>query len=170
MADFDVGAVYRALDERREERALTWAQVTREINDAFGGTAGPRPISPSTVRGLRDRTVVEGDGVLQMLRWLGRSPESFVPAHPLAGDPETVLPEVGPDRILRWDAGALHRALQEQRTARRLTWADVAAQTGCPAAGLRGLATASRVSFPGVMRIVGWLGRPAAHFVRATTW
>jgi hypothetical protein len=75
--DFDLKALYVALDEQRQARGLTWAQATREIN-AVGPPAPRHPIATSTITGLRTKTMAEGAGVLQMLRWLCRAPESFV--------------------------------------------------------------------------------------------
>jgi hypothetical protein len=167
---FDLAAVYRALDEARGAKGLSWQALTQRINAQFSGVGVAHPISASTVRGLRTRTVVEGDGVLQLLVWLGRSPESFVPDHPLAGAPEAMLPVVGPDRILRWDPPALHRAVDGRRDERRMTWAQVAGEVGCGVATLTGLARSQRVTLPGAMAVVGWVGRPAAHFTRASTW
>jgi hypothetical protein len=49
-----------------------------------------------------------------------------------------------------------------------MTWADVASKIGgVNAAALSGMATRTRVFFPKVMRIVGWLDRPAATFTRS---
>jgi len=171
-ADFQLAALYHALDERRVAEGLGWEALTRAINDraVAGGAARPHAIAASTVKGLRDKPVAEGDGVLQMLRWLGRTPESFVPGHPLADAPEAALPDLGPDRVLRWDVRALHRAVEERRAERRLTWPQAAREVGCSPASLAGLATAQRVGFPGVMRILRWLGRPAAQFTRASEW
>jgi hypothetical protein len=168
--DFDLAAVYRALDEAREAKGLSWQALTDRINAQFAGVGVAHPINASTVKGLRVRSVVEGDGVLQVLLWLRRSPESFVPGHPLAGAPEAMLPVVGPDRILRWDPPALHRAVDARRAERNLTWAQAAGEVGCGTATMTGLARAQRVTLPGVMRIVGWVVRPAADFTRASAW
>ena len=170
--DFELAALYRALDERRIAAGLSWQALTREINDRAveGGSAQPRAIAASTVRGLRDKRVAEGDGVLQMLLWLGRTPESFVPGHPLADAPEAALPDLGPHLVLRWDVRALHLAVEQQRTGRGMTWPQVAREVGCWPVELTGLARARRVGFPGVMRILRWLGRPAAQFTRASEW
>lgn len=151
------------------ERRLTWRDLASEVNETAmrGGSSRPRAISASTITSLRHKPVAEGDGVLQMLRWLGRTPESLVPGHPLADAPEATLPDVGPDRILRWDIRALHRALEARRAERGLTWPQVAREIGCGPAQLTGLARAQRVGFPGVMRILRWLDRPAASFTRA---
>lgn len=70
MPDFDLAGVYAALDEQRQARGLTWQQTMKEINGSFGRTPN-RPTSTSTVTSMRTKAVAEGDGVLQMLRWLG---------------------------------------------------------------------------------------------------
>src|SRR5262249_19973238 len=105
-AEFDIAALYDALDERRRVRGLSWTQVTRELSNRFGSTP-PRAISPSTLIGMRRRRVIDGDGVLQMLLWLGRSPESFVRGHTGESNPAEQLPDVGPSRILRFDARSI---------------------------------------------------------------
>jgi hypothetical protein len=87
-ADFDILALHQAIDTKRFERRLTWSAVAREVNRT-GERKDPHPISPSTISGLKNRRWgVEGDGVLQMLLWLDRSPESFVPGHPGAMHPD----------------------------------------------------------------------------------
>jgi hypothetical protein len=75
-ADFDLRALYDALDQQRRIRNLSWAAAAREIN-RFRTTG--HPIAVSSITGLRDKAEAEGDGVLQMLVWLQRTPESFVP-------------------------------------------------------------------------------------------
>jgi len=154
---FDVSALYDALDAQRRSRDLSWSAVAR----AIGG------ISVSTLTGLPGRTVVEGDGVLQMLRWLDRAPESFVRGSP-AGS-EVRLPSVGPDEVLRFDAAAIYDALDAQRVARDWTWQQLAdAIGGVSASMLTRLAQGGRVSVPPIIRIVSWLGRPVAEFTRAS--
>ncbi len=89
---------------------------------------GLSPIAASTLSGMRGKRVIEGDGVLQALRWLNRTPESFVPGHvPAANE---ALPHVDPDRILRFDAIAIYQALDAQRIARGLSWSQVAREIG----------------------------------------
>jgi hypothetical protein len=163
-ADFDCAAVYAAMDEQRQARGLTWQQVMREVGGAFARAA--RPISPSTVTTMRTKAVAEGDGVLQMLRWLGRTPESFIRGHRVT--PEDALAAATSTQILRFDTKQLHAALDAQRTERRLTWTQVASEIGgVSAAMLTHLSNGGRTGFPHVARIAGWLGRPVASFVRA---
>jgi uncharacterized protein YfiM (DUF2279 family) len=171
--DFDIAALYDALDAARRARGLTWTQVAREVSGLVS-RARVRPIAASTITGLRTRRVAEGDGVLQMLRWLGRTPESFVPGDPGhsgsgPADASTALPEPGPDRLLRFDTAAVHAALEARRLERGLSWKAVADDIGgTNAASLINLSNGGRTAFPMVMRIVRWLDRPAAAFTRVS--
>jgi len=164
ICEFDLRSLYEAVDQRRRFRKLSWAGVAQEINHS---RTGGHPIAPSTIRGLRGKAVAEGDGVLQILLWLGRTPESFLRGAENADAEPYRLTHPQPGRILRWDAKALYSALNVQREARGLTWGAVAQQVGGFSPGmLTRLARGGRVGFPGVMRIVRWLNRPAAKFTR----
>jgi hypothetical protein len=169
-SDFDIAALYAALDAQRGQRGMTWSAVAREISGGFAQTPA-KPISASTLTGIATRVSVEGDGVLQMLLWLDRTPESFVAGHPHPSADDTRLPVLAADRILRFDTKKLYDALETQRAERGMTWRHVAAEIGgvTPAALTR-LADGGRTSFPHVMRIVKWLRRPAAFFTRAGSW
>jgi len=169
MTDFDIAALYAALDAERRARGLSWQRLAREMSDGFAGSLAT-PISPSTLTGMRNRSQVEGDGVLQMLLWLKRTPESFVPGYKDSGTASVTLPCVGRDRILRFDVKAIHAALDARRVERGLTWAQVAVELrGFSADGLTRMAKGGRVGFPSVMRLVQWLDRPAASLTHATT-
>jgi len=152
--DFDLGALHAALDAHRTALGLRW----EDVGAALGVSAG-------TLRGLSTRRRAEADGVLRMVAWLGRSPESFI-----AGRPPTssAVPLPATARALRFDARALYAALDAARAARGLTWREVAAASGAGGAGaLTRLRDGGRVMFPEVMRVLSWLGAPAARFVRA---
>jgi hypothetical protein len=166
--DFDLRALYEAIDARRRERDLSWTAVAREVN-RFRTTL--RPISASTITSLREKPVGEGDGILQMLLWLGRTPESFVPGIADAEGDGFRLPTVTTGQILRWDTRALFSALNAQRLERKLTWAEVARDIrGFTPGMLTRLAKGGRIGFPRVMRLVRWLDRPAAGFTRIARW
>jgi transcriptional regulator with XRE-family HTH domain len=168
--EFDIPALYDALDERRRSRGLSWAQVARELSERFGSVPA-RAIGPSTLIGMRRRRAIDGDGVLQMLRWLGRSPESFVRGHTRETDPADLLPDIGPSHVLRFDAQAIFTALDGARAARGLTWRQVADEIGGMQSGsLTRLAQGGRVGFPDIMRIAAWLERPAASLTRPSSW
>jgi hypothetical protein len=163
-AEFDLKALYEALDEQRRARDMSWTAVAREVNRFH--TEG-HPIATSTITGLKDKPVGEGDGILQMLLWLRRTPESFVPGFEGADAERYRLRELPREQILRWDTKALHSALNDQRQSRGMTWKQVAQEIGGFTPGmLTNLAKGGRIGFPGVMRIVRWLGQPAAAFTR----
>ncbi|HVN94488.1 MAG TPA: hypothetical protein VMT38_12365 [Terracidiphilus sp.] len=120
----------------------------------------------STIEHIGTKRAAEGDGVLQMLLWLNRSPESFVPGHEDDGRASAPLPNMRANQMLRFDTKKLYAALDARRAELGLSWALVAKEIGLSAASLTYLAKGTRTSFPQVMRITAWLGRPAAEFTR----
>ena len=167
--DFTLAALYAALDQQRRTRGLTWSQVIREIGSR-SGCAPAHAISRSTVMNLRTGSAAEADGVLQMLRWLNRTPESFMPGFQVIGS-SYALPLVSRDQILRFDTKKLHAALDAQRGERRMTWRQVATEIGgVSVSSLTRLKMGGRTSFPSVMRIVAWLNRPASTFIRVRVY
>jgi hypothetical protein len=103
IADFSLKALYEALDAQRQERGLTWTGVMREVNR---NKTYFHPIATGTITSLKDKAVAEGDGILQMLLWLERSPESFIPGFADADDERYQLRQVARNQTLRWDAKA----------------------------------------------------------------
>jgi hypothetical protein len=171
-ADFDVIALHAAIDARRIERRMSWKAVAREVNRS-DERYDFHPISPSTISGLKNKPWgVEGDGVLQMLLWLDRTPESFVPGHPGAAHSDARLPRVSGDKILRFDVPSIYAKLNNQRAARGLTWAQAAAQIGglYRAETLTNMSKQQRTGFPHVMRLAQWLHCPAAALTRVAVW
>lgn len=166
LRQFEMQKLYAALDAARCVRGLTWAQVVAEINRPFEGTPSI-PISLGTVRGMLKKSSVTSAVVLQILRWLGRSPESFLSSSDGASQVEEILPEPGAGRILRFDTRAMYAALNEERLRRGMTWKQVAHElSGFTASMLTNLAQGPLIGFPRVMRITQWLERPAVSFVR----
>src|SRR5262245_5850645 len=154
--DFDLRALYETLDKQRRARDLTWAALTAEVNRH---RTWLRPIAQSTITSLKKKTVAEGDGILQTLVWLGRTPESFVPGTPDPDAPRFQLPELSRGQILRWDTRALFAALDARRQERELNWTGVARDVpGFTSGMLTNLATGPRIGFPDVMRLVRWVG------------
>ena len=117
-AGFSLALLHDALDHQRRARGMSWAAAVREMSGPFTQGAS-RPLAVSTVSGLRTKAVAEGDGVLQMLRWLGRSPERFVEG--ATNDAGTPLPDVGPHQVLRLDTRKLHASLNTARADAGLT-------------------------------------------------
>lgn len=169
--DFDGFALYAAMDAQRTNRGLSWRQVADEIwkqSSALNDRRKDHPISPSTLTGLGKRGDFTCQHALFVLRWLGRSPESFL-AKPPAWD--TPLPTPGPDRRLRWSLGAVYDALDMRRREQELTWKELATQLRCTDNQLRGLRTARYATgMVLMMRIVMWLEQPSARFIYISKW
>lgn len=164
---FDMRAFHTELDEQRRTRGLSWTQLAAEINRPFESTPSI-PINPGTLRDMLKKRSVTSAVVLQVLRWLGRTPESFLSGRTRGASPDEQLPEAGQDRILRLDTRAIYDALQQERLRRGLTWQQVANELpGFTPSMLTNLASGPLIGFPRVMTLTQWLGRPAAAFVRA---
>ena len=119
---FDMRAFHLALDAARQTRGLSWAELAAETNRPLEGTTSI-PIHQATLRGMLAKRSVTSAVVLQALAWLGRTPESFLTGSSSLA--ETLLPESGPGRVLRFDTRALHAALNAQRQARGLSWEPI---------------------------------------------
>ena len=177
IAEFDGRALYSALDAKRQAEGLSWPGAAAAIWDMAPALNAARdarglanhPISPSTLQSLGKRGDTSCQHALFFLRWLDRTPESFLVGAALdAGAP---LPACGPDRRPRWDLKALHAALNEARASRGATWAQAAQDLGCQAGQLTGLKTARFATGMGLaMRVTQWVGRPATDFTYLAGW
>ena len=67
---FNPRALYDAMDAQRRERGMSWAQVGAELG-----------IAPGTLTRTRLGGRMEVDGMLAMVRWVGRTVESFTFGH-----------------------------------------------------------------------------------------
>lgn len=161
MSDFDITALHAALDAERRARGLSWAALTREITGP-----GPGAISSSSFSSMASRGAVNGNVVMAALRWLNRTPESFIADHPDAIT-KPPLPDGLPQRFFRrWNLEALYNALDSQRHERRLTWPEAAREIGLPPSVVARYRGADRfVNFPAVMRLTRWLDRPLTDFI-----
>jgi hypothetical protein len=172
---FDVPALYSALDARRAELGLTWKQVADQLWDLSSELNDRRrdhPISPSTLTNMAKKPRATCQHVLFMLRWLDRSPESFLQGAGATGDdPRFALPRTGPDRRLRWSLKRLYTALDEKRQSEGHTWKQLASLLDCGPNQLTGLRTAKfATNIDVAMRIVQWTGRPATDFIYPASW
>ncbi len=173
-AQFDALALFEAMERQRVGRGLSWRQVADEVW-ALSPVLNERrpsdhPISPSTITGIAKRGDTTCQHALFFLRWLGRTPESFL-VPPVAGTAAMQLPPAGPDRRLRWNLAALYDALNARRQERQLTWAGLARELRCSEHQLTGIRTAEyAIGMKLAMAIVVWLEQPAARFVYTATW
>jgi hypothetical protein len=170
--DFDARALYRALDDKRAAHNLTWTGVAREIwllSSVLNDQRSDHPISPATISSMERRGSISCQHALFMLRWLDRTPESFLTG--AAPREATALVIVDPDRRLRWALKLLHGAVNAKRQEDKLTWAELADLLRCSPNQLTGLRTAKFATGMNLaMKTTQWLDRPAADFVYASKW
>jgi hypothetical protein len=172
IREFDGPALFNALEAKRTSQGLSWPQVADEIwnlSYVLNDRRHDHPISPSTIKNIQKRGTTSCQHALFFLRWLNRSPESFLPG--ASPDQGPKLPDAGPDRRLRWDLHLLYDALNNRRQERKMTWPELAkAVRGTPSqlSGLRTVRFAIEIRL--AMRIVQWVERPSTDFVYAAEW
>jgi hypothetical protein len=171
---FDTPALHRALDARRAELGLSWRQVADQLwqlSSELNDRRRDHPISPATLTKMAATPRTSCQHALFMLRWLDRTPESFLAGMVGGDDHRFALPRAGPDRRLRWSLKLLWAAMDEKRRQEGLTWRQLAELLRCTPSQLTGLRTARfATGMDLAMRIVQWIGRPAADFVYAARW
>ena len=162
-----------AMDAKRNELGLNWPGVARalwEQSALLNRQRQDHPISPATLTGIAKRGDCTCQHALFILRWLGRPPESFLSIPP-AGEDGVRLPAAGATARLRWDLAAVYETLNDRRGERGLTWRALAEELRCTQHQLTGLRTARyAIGMILMMRIVQWLGEPAAAFIYAAQW
>lgn len=166
--NFDVLALYEVMDRTRQERGLSWRAVADEMNAEASWQT--HPLSPSTIVNMGRTGAAGCQHALGYLRWLGRSPESFVTGY--QGDVrEPRFPDCEPGRRLRWDIPLLAQELDNERQARGLTWKALAAEIGCAPGQLSGLKRIRYgITIVLAMKIVAWLDRPSVDFISPAMW
>ena len=70
----------------------------------------------------------------------------------------------------RFDAKALHKALNEQRKRRDMSWADVSKEIGVSASTLRRTKDGGRMEVDGMIAMVYWLNEKVETFIRDTPY
>ncbi len=160
-------ALHAELDARRRADGLSWVELAAVINRPFENT-GSIPISPGTLRDMMKKQSITSAVILQVLRWLKRTPESFLEGNSESSAAEECLPMAERHQILRFDTRALYEAVDCERRRRALTWQQVANELpGFTVAMLTNLAGGPLIGFPRVMLLTQWVNLPAATFVRA---
>jgi hypothetical protein len=159
-ANIDLKSIYEAMEEKRASLNITWAAAAHQISRTG---KGERSMAVSTIIGLKTRKLVEGDGVLQILLWLGKTPESFISGFGNADGYKLPVPMQG--QVLRWDPPALYKSITKRCQEMGITLIAASKQIGGHSpAMLSNLKNSKRVGFPLVMNIVIWLNQPAANF------
>ena len=171
--EFDAVALHETLNAERTRRGLSWRLAADQIweqSAELNEQNQDHPISPSTLTGIAKRGDTTCQHALFILRWLERTPESFL--SPAVVHPErTRLPVAGPDRRLRWDLPALYLAVNSRRRDQELSWGELAKELRCSEHQLRGIRTARyAIGMRLAMRVVQWLDCPASTFIHAGKW
>ena len=71
------------------------------------------------------------------------------------------------NRTSRFDVTALHAAMDAQRRSRRLTWKDVASESGVSASTLTRLSQGRQPDVNSLAALTAWLGMSTDHFMRS---
>lgn len=170
---FDCGALFTALDTQRRERGLDWWTLADELwqqsSELNARRRTDHPLCGGAISRLQRRGATSCQYALFMLRWLGRAPEDFLTG-PVLDVGDVALPKADSNARLRWDLSEVHEALNDERRARGLTWAELARELDCTLARLTNLRTARLADMDLVMRVTQWLGRPAAAFIHPADW
>lgn len=140
LRPFDAAALYQALDAHRAELGVSWKRVADQMWDLsceLNDRRADHPVSPSTPAAMANTPRATCQHALFMLRWLDRTPESFVHGAVDGNDPHFALPVANPDRRLRWSLKLTWAAMDEKRRQQDLTWgswpiSSAAAPTGGP--------------------------------------
>ena len=118
---------------------------------------------------MNTKKIVEGDGVLQILLWLDKTPESFIKGFQNSNADCYKLLNVPEGHVLRWDTRVLYLSVKARCEKDGISWKEAAQQIGgYSAAMLTNLKNSARVGFPNVMNIVTWLDQPAVTFTRVS--
>ena len=152
--DFDVIALWEAVDEQRAARDMTWNQVAKTL--AW--------MSKATIDRMRERGTATCNHVLPMIQWVDRTPESFTV------DPDGAVHELLPEPDGRWRWWWLHHdlaaAVDRQRVERELSWDEAAAEMRVPVPAIKGMTKLRYGPTIGVAMISArWIGRSAASFL-----
>lgn len=148
---FDYRAVGEAVESRRQELNLTPSGLIRSINW----------LSAAPLARLRQGGTNTCQHVVGLLRWLGRSPESFSPG--MVDGPECRIPDFGPYAV-RWNMATLWEAADALRTDRGQSWDEVREATRYSHVESIRLETYG-IKMHHAMNVVRWLGQPAATFM-----
>jgi len=152
--DFDLPALFDAVEEQRTDRGMSWTALTREI--------------AWTSHGTFERMQATGAGschiVTPLIQWVGRTPESFT--HDADGFEGELLPDPGRGRWRwYWHMPELAAAVETRRVERELSVAELADLLGTSPAEIEHLAATrygTTISF--AMRCARFVERSATSF------
>lgn len=151
---FDLESLHAELDAERVRRGLTKQRLAEDIG-----------VSASTISRAAGGGIMEADGVLAMVRWLGVPPERFVRPAPVAR-PTRLLGS--PKATVRADTSAMHDALDRRRGELGISWEVVGNELGSPrlASEFAALRRGGRTTIATLAAAAQWLGLPIVALTR----
>ena len=153
---FDGARFLESIDEQRRDRELSWS--------ALGSSTG---VNPSTIKRFATGEVIEADGVLALLRWLGRPLEDFSPANSHLNSGNAPAP-ARPGTMLRRDTARLYQALMNDVERNGVTLKQIAEATGTSVSQLKGFQKGGRTDIRTFLRVLNYLGADFHAFTRIT--
>lgn len=149
--DFDYRGLWQAIEAERQARGLSPTALLKDI--AW--------LSAGVLNKLEHGGGTTCQHVTGLLRWLGRSPESFMPG--VSDKPEYAIPDVGHFAV-RWSMPALWEAVDARRIELGMSWHQVGDELNWPT-----VKAFKKIKY-GIpmdlaMRVTRWLGQPAATFM-----
>ena len=157
-ATFDVQSLWDAMNAKRRKSGYTESEMMEALNRVNNQRV---PMALETVKNMVRRRDTTCQHALHMLRWLDRTPESFL----TNAQQDAPLP-FSSEKRLYWSMPALGEAVDKEKKSRGLTWQQVADELDCTrnqASGIRKLRYGMSVHL--AMRITLWLGRPSTEFI-----
>lgn len=161
-----------ALEAQRTEHGLDWTELAREIwaeSAQLNAELADHGLCQGALIRTTRRPTMSCQYALVILRWIHRAPEDFLTG-PVVDVGDTHLPAAGPDRRLRWDLSEVHTVLNAQRQDHQLTWTQLGEIIGCTPNRLTNLRTARLADMALTMRVIQWIGKPAAQFIHPARW
>ena len=155
---FDVLGLWQALHAKRAAMGLSEREMMDDLNRVNHNSM---PIALATVNGMKKRMDTSCQHSLHMLRWLDKTPESFLQG---AGIDER-LP-FSADAPLYWSMKAVGEAVAAEKVKRNLSWKQVAQELEASqnqVSAIHKLRYGMSVHL--AMKITQWLNRPSSDFI-----
>ncbi len=149
-------AFFDAIEEQRLKRDLSWTSLGRVTG-----------VSPGTIKRFATGDKIEADGVLALLRWLGRPLEDFSPSNSHLNSGVAPL-RATPGTMLRRDTLRLYGELRKKAEQNGVGLLQIAESTGVTLAQIKGLAKGGRTDIRTFLKLLNYLDADFHGFTRTT--
>jgi hypothetical protein len=157
-SDFDFTKLWNSMNAKQESERFSEKQMMDDLNVVNNNRV---PFSLATVKNMMRRNDGTCQHTLHILRWLDRTPESFLVGERI----EESMPFSAEGRLY-WNMQALAAAVAEGKEQRGATWKLLAQELNCSPSQVSGLHKVRYgISIHLAMRITQWLLRPSTDFI-----